>query len=226
MSVPTTKITNAIIFVHGLGDSGRGWSFLESSMPDFGKGRKVSYTFPDAPNQPVACNGGMVMPSWFDIKAIPVDAREPDDPAGIDASVSAIHRVIDDVIAHHDLEPKNVILGGFSQGGAMSLMAGSLYPRPLGGVVCLSGWLLRKDLNVQAWSSTHSSVPLFIGHGGADQVVLTGLGSEAAERIGKGREGVEGAAPVTFKVYPGEGHGACNDELRDLAKFFDSSLIT
>ena len=60
----------------------------------------------------------------------------------------------------------------------MSLMAGSLYPRPLGGVVCLSGWLLRKDSNVQAWSSSLSKVPLFIGHGGADQVVLTGLGEE------------------------------------------------
>ncbi|GMH89409.1 hypothetical protein TrVE_jg8076 [Triparma verrucosa] len=215
--------TNAVIFIHGLGDSGRGWSFLERMMPDF-PNRKVVYAFPDAPSQPVSCNNGMVMPSWFDIKAIPVNDNEPDDPAGIDESIASIHGLIDKVIADNNLKPENVVLGGFSQGGAMSLMAGSTYHAQLGGVVCLSGWLLRKSSNVAAWSGPKASVPLFIGHGDADQVVLTSLGKEAADRIKAERDSSAGSAGVTFKTYAGEGHGACDDELKDLAQFFNEVL--
>ena len=192
----------------------------------------------------------MVMPSWFDIKAIPVNENEPDDPAGIDESIASIHGLIDKVIADNNLKPENVVLGGFSQGGAMSLMAGSMYHAQLGGVVCLSGWLLRKSSNVAAWSGPKASVPLFIGHGDADQVVLTSLGKEAADRIRAERDSSVGSAGVTFKSvssytipiirsaphphthrshtfapqYAGEGHGACDDELKDLAQFFNEVL--
>ena len=218
-------------------------------MPDF-PNRKVVYAFPDAPSQPVSCNNGMVMPSWFDIKAIPVNENEPDDLAGIDESIASIHGLIDKVIADNNLKPENVVLGGFSQGGAMSLMAGSTYHAQLGGVVCLSGWLLRKSSNVAAWSGPKASVPLFIGHGDADQVVLTSLGKEAADRIKAERDSSAGSAGVTFKTvsssairssapphtlthtahtpltpqYAGEGHGACDDELKDLAQFFNEVL--
>ena len=40
---------------------------------------------------------------------------------------------------------ERVILGGFSQGAAMSLLTGLTTERKLGGVVVLSGWLPLKD---------------------------------------------------------------------------------
>lgn len=40
---------------------------------------KVKWEFPDAPNQPVTCNGGYKMPSWFDLADIPVTTETPDD---------------------------------------------------------------------------------------------------------------------------------------------------
>lgn len=104
----------------------------------------------------------------------------------------------------------------------MSLLAGSTYHSPLGGVVCLSGWLLRKQSNVASWGTSKSTVPLFIGHGEADQVVLTSLGKETYDRIKVERK--EAGAAVDFKTYIGEGHGACDDELKDLAKFFNEAL--
>ena len=38
-----------------------------------------------------------------------------------------------------------IVLGGFSQGAAMSLLTGLTTERKLGGVVVLSGWLPLKD---------------------------------------------------------------------------------
>ena len=54
--------------------------------------------------------------------------------------------------------------------------------------------------------------------------MLPDLGKEAADMIAKARKDVPDAGEVTFKVYTGEGHGACEEELRDLAKFFEKNL--
>lgn len=39
--------------------------------------------------------------------------------------------------------PNRILLGGFSQGGALALHAGLTYPEPLAGVMSLSCWLPR-----------------------------------------------------------------------------------
>jgi lysophospholipase I len=165
----------------------------------------------------------MMMTSWFDIINIPVTSSEPDTPAGYLDSVSKIHSIIDSVKSQHNLPSSSIILGGFSQGGAMSLLAASSYPESLGGCICLSGWGLSKSTSFPAWSTTHSTVPIFIGHGLSDNVVLPSLGQSCASEIEKGREGKEGkeGGKVTFKTYQGEGHGACEEELRDLALWID-----
>ncbi len=69
-----------------------------------------------------------------------------------------------------------------------------------------------------AWTSgDKKDVPLFIGHGSEDGVVVTELGVEAANRIKGGRGGDD---KVTFHCYEGEGHGACEDEMHHLEAFF------
>lgn len=56
-----------VIFMHGLGDAGE--SFVDVfDMLKLPKSVKV--ILPNAPQQPVTVNGGMVMPSWYDIKTL------------------------------------------------------------------------------------------------------------------------------------------------------------
>ncbi len=43
------------------------------------------------------------------------------------------------------IPPSRIILGGFSQGGAMSILAGLCGERKLAGIVSLSGWLPLKQ---------------------------------------------------------------------------------
>jgi predicted esterase len=59
---PAAKHTATVIFCHGLGDTGNGWSDvgiqLSPALPN------VKFIFPHAPHKRVTLNGGMAMPAW------------------------------------------------------------------------------------------------------------------------------------------------------------------
>uniref|UniRef100_A0A7N4NT18 palmitoyl-protein hydrolase n=1 Tax=Sarcophilus harrisii TaxID=9305 RepID=A0A7N4NT18_SARHA len=69
--------TAAVIFLHGLGDSGHSWADALSSI----RLPYVKYICPHAPRIPVTLNMKMVMPSWFDLMGLSPDA--PEDEVGI-----------------------------------------------------------------------------------------------------------------------------------------------
>ena len=91
-----------------------------------------------------------------------------------------------------------IIIGGFSQGGAMSLLTGFSSERKLGGVVVLSSWLpLRKKFKAvcrflfpsRAWTegfyfdqmaTDHArKLPVFWGHGDSDPLVPLQFGRKS-----------------------------------------------
>ena len=107
-----------VIWLHGLGDSGEGFAPIvpEINLPsELG----VKFIFPHAPVQPVTINGGMAMRSWYDIKSLDLDKRA--DEQGVQQSAAAVKQIIDAEIAN-GIEPSNIILAGFSQGGVVSLL--------------------------------------------------------------------------------------------------------
>ena len=69
------------------------------------------------------------------------------------------------------ISPSRIIVGGFSQGGAVALL--TAYHRrtqgkvPFAGCVCLSGWLTLKD-DLSVTDEVAKSTPLFWGHGQYD----------------------------------------------------------
>jgi lysophospholipase-1 len=84
----------------------------------------------------------------FDFKSNPKDDNfNPDeDEAGMLRSSRQINELISAEI-DAGMNPNRIVLGGFSQGGAMSLLTGLTSERKLGGIVVLSAWLpLRKKI--------------------------------------------------------------------------------
>jgi predicted esterase len=79
---------------------------------------------------------------------------------------------------------ERIILGGFSQGGAMSLFSGLTAPSRLGGIVGLSCYMLLsdkiKDLTVEA-GNMNKETKIFMGHGDADMVVKYQFGKMTAD---------------------------------------------
>lgn len=59
---------------------------------------------------------------------------------GVKKAAKLIHTMIDNEI-HEGIPSDRILLGGFSQGGALALYSAFLYPQRLAGVVALSCWL-------------------------------------------------------------------------------------
>lgn len=99
----------------------------------------VKWAFPNAPVQPVACNMGMKMPSWFDLPTIPLQPGCEEDAAAFQQAVTAVHALVRDEMQKTGVPAERVVLGGFSQGGAIAVQATLAFPEKLaGGVVRLA----------------------------------------------------------------------------------------
>ncbi|EON66420.1 hypothetical protein W97_05517 [Coniosporium apollinis CBS 100218] len=182
--VPALKRhTATVIVAHGLGDSGAGWIWLAENWRRRNKFEEVQFIFPNAPQIPITLNFGMRMPGWYDILSLSDIAQREDEP-GIIRSCSYFHQVINQEMAK-GIPSERIVIGGFSQGGAMSLMAGLTCPHKLGGIFGLSSYLLLqgriKDM-VPA-QNPNKDTPIFMGHGDADQVVRYEWGKRTAEKL-------------------------------------------
>jgi predicted esterase len=88
------------------------------------------------------------MPSWFDIATLSLDseastgirADRAEDQDGILNSAMAVGALITKEV-DEGVEARRIVVGGFSQGAALSLVTGLTSERRLAGLVCLSGWL-------------------------------------------------------------------------------------
>ena len=61
------------------------------------------------------------MPAWFDLFSLDPTGKEDD--KGIEKSKQLITNLIEDEI-NNGIDPSRIMLGGFSQGGALSLYTG------------------------------------------------------------------------------------------------------
>ena len=170
---------SAFVFLHGLGDQGSSWRHLEGKVAGVSK-----WLFPNAPNVPVTVNGGARCPSWFDMDEIPVVATSSDKVADVKASVVKVHAMLKGLEAE-GFASESIYVGGFSQGGAIALLACLTYPRKLGGAAVLSGWLMLRDELLAADSglaspANASGLRVFWGHGEADGVVPLAEGRRVA----------------------------------------------
>ncbi|KAI1626962.1 acyl-protein thioesterase 1 [Exophiala viscosa] len=219
--VPALKKHSAtIIMAHGLGDSGAGWVSLAESWRRRGKFEDVKFIFPNAPNIPITVNFGMSMPGWYDISDFS-DLNQQQDESGIFRSRSTFTKLITDEVAA-GIPSNRIILGGFSQGGAMSLFTGVTTPHKLGGVFGLSCYLVLadkiKELAKEA-SDANKDTAFFMGHGDADEVVKYRWGQRTAEMLKN-----ELGHKVEFKTYKGLPHSADMQEIDDLEEFIKRCL--
>jgi predicted esterase len=127
---------------------------------------------------------GMRMPGWYDIKSLSTLSDREEDVAGITKSQEYFHSLIDQEI-QKGIPANRIVIGGFSQGGAMSLLSGVTYKNQLGGIFGLSCYLLlqKKIKDMIPDSSPNQNTPIFMGHGDADQVVAYKWGKMSADEL-------------------------------------------
>lgn len=168
---PNQPATHAVIWLHGLGADGNDFAPL---VPHLNPPVAVRFVFPHAPQLPVTINGGMRMPAWYDILSMSIE-REVDETQ-LRASASAVHALIEREIAR-GIAPQNILLAGFSQGGAVAYEAALTYSKPLRGLLALSTYLATRD-SIKL-NAANQNLPILIQHGSQDPVVPEALGQQA-----------------------------------------------
>ncbi|XP_028402361.1 acyl-protein thioesterase 2-like isoform X2 [Dendronephthya gigantea] len=163
---------------------------------------------------PVTLNGGLMMPSWFDLYSLTPTGKE--DEAGIKKAADKLKGLIAE---EEKLVPCNrIIIGGFSQGGAVSMYTALTLDKQLGGLLCLSTWLpLHKTFpKALKW---HSSTPVLQCHGEADPMVPFSFGKMSSDLIKS-----LGSSNNEFKTYPGLGHSSNEQEMSDIKEWISGVL--
>ena len=209
---PSNKpIDKSVIWLHGLGASGHDF---EPVVPELGLASDlaVRFVFPHAPQIPVTINGGMVMPAWYDILEINIDRKV--DVAQIEKSAAAINDLIQREI-ERGVNSENIVIAGFSQGGAVAYQVALTYPQRLAGLVALSTYLAIDD-DTQ-FTAINKDIPIKIDHGTQDPVVPVVLGQRANETLtGYGY-------PVDFNTYP-MAHQVCLPQIKAIGQWLNKVL--
>lgn len=122
--------------------------------------------------------------------------------------------------AEAGIPASRIVIGGFSQGGAMSIFSGITAKEKLGGIFGLSCFLpLHLILDEQLPKGIpNQDTPIFMGHGDSDAMVKLDWGQTSLDILRKLGWNVE------FKLYPGMQHTTVPQEIEDLSVFIGSIL--
>lgn len=157
-----------VIWLHGLGASGHDF---EPIVPELQLLQRpgVRFLFPHAPVRPITINGSAAMRGWYDITSLDFGSRIQD-LQGIQESAAHVSALIDNEISK-GIAAGNIILAGFSQGGAIALYSGLTGEHKPGGILALSTYLPVQEQVLSALRPDASSIPIFMAHGLQDDVI-------------------------------------------------------
>lgn len=188
--------------MHGLGADSENMLALAKELPLRMPAKHIAL---EAAVRPVTCNQSMPMRAWYDITEL--SERNQEDEAGILDSAQLIHQVIDAEI-EAGFRADQILLAGFSQGGAMALVAGLMSPHTLGGVISLSAYLpIAQKIRIHQ----NREVPIFMASGLHDEVVLPAWTQKAVDWLKS-----QGFLHVSSYHYPMQ-HTVCLEEIMALS---------
>ena len=204
--------TGSVIWLHGLGADGHDFEPIvpELRLP---AALGLRFVFPHAPVRPVTINGGMSMRAWYDIFTL--DRGGPVDEQGIRASGEILNALIERE-KERGIDARNIVVAGFSQGGAIALHAALRYPERLAGLMALSTYLpLTSSFQAEVVDSdtaANRDVPIFMAHGSFDPVLPMHMGSESRDML------LNSGFSVEWHDYP-MAHAVCAEEIAHIREW-------
>jgi phospholipase/carboxylesterase len=201
----------SIIILHGLGADGTDFLPFADEIK-LGAVGPVRWIFPRALERAVTVNNGHRMRAWYDIYEFGSQNISPrEDDAGLRESFAAVHALIDREIAR-GVPAQRIVLGGFSQGCAVTLGAGLRYGQRLAGLVGMSGYLPIATTTAAERRDANVLTPIFLAHGQRDPVI--GL-----ERAASSRDALTSLGyGVEWHEYAME-HSVSAEEVTELKRF-------
>jgi phospholipase/carboxylesterase len=204
--------TASIIILHGLGADGNDFVPVAQEL-DLTSVGAVRFVFPHGPTRPVTLNGGYVMRAWYDIfgAELGTNGLKREDETGLRDSQA----LVEGLIAHErarGVASNRIVLAGFSQGCAMTFMAGLRHGERLAGLLGMSGYLPLADKTAAERSAANADVPIFQAHGSADPVIPIDRATQSRDAL------VAMGYPVEWHAYPMP-HSVCPQEIVDMNRW-------
>jgi len=119
---------------------------------------------------------------------------------------------------HYPIDPRKIVLLGFSQGGALAFDLALRDPSRFAGLAALSCWLPDRLASEIAPDSAHQSLPVLVVHGSEDPMVPVARAREARQRL------TALGVALTYREYE-MGHEICADALRDIVAWLDDKVL-
>lgn len=219
MPLPTVEIETApnptcsVIWLHGLGADGNDFVPIVNELVD-PSWTPLRFVFPHAPVRPITINGGMPMRAWYDISGLEIAQRQ--DELGIRASIGLLEELIAREQAR-GIGAENILLAGFSQGGAIVLAGGLRHAQRLRGIIALSTYLPLAEKTDAEASEANRTVPLFMAHGSLDPTIPHALGQMSADYL------QQRGYDVDWHMYP-MAHQVCMEEIDDMRRWIGAHL--
>lgn len=202
----------SVIWLHGLGADGHDFEPIVPEL-DIPGTLPLRFIFPHAPIRPVTINGGMEMRAWYDILSLDTTGRA--DAGGVQESTAILEALVDREI-ERGIAADNIVIAGFSQGGAIAINAALHTTRRLAGLMALSTYIpLPGEISA---SRGNREVPVFMAHGSFDPMLPMQWGRASADRL------IEMGFDVEWHDYP-MAHAVCPDEIRDIRRWLLAVLV-
>ena len=208
--------THAILWMHGLGADGNDFVPIvdELTLP---RDLHIRFIFPHAPMRPVSINGGLMMRAWHDYDLASSNSAFRENMASLRDSQTAIEALIGRE-TRRGIAPRNIVLAGFSQGGALALQTGLRYPEKLAGIMALSCYLPASQTFAAEAHQANSTTSIFMAHGSLDNIIPMALA------VASRRQLHESGYAVTWHEYP-MAHSVCKEEIADIGEWLKRVLI-
>ena len=193
-----------MIWLHGLGADGHDFEPIvpELRLPD---DLPLRFVFPHAPVRPVTINGGMQMRAWYDILSLDEEGRA--DAEGVHESSEILENLIS-LEVERGIAPGNIVIAGFSMGGAVAINTALHTGHRLAGLLALSTYLpIPQEVE---HSESYRDLPVFMAHGAYDPVLPVEWGRLSRDRL------QQAGFTVEWHEYP-MAHAVCPEEIRDIS---------
>lgn len=175
-------------------------------------GESYSFILPTAQIIKVKQFNGEPVHAWFDVKSS--DFRREADVGGVFASSDRIASLIGKEISQ-GVNPEDIFLGGFSQGGVIALTTALLEPFAVAGVFALSSYLPLEEQLISQLTDASKDVPIFQAVSLKDEFISQEMSDRASEFLrARGN-------PVRVQKYDMK-HEIRNRELNDVINWMQS----
>jgi len=217
IEIETAKNPSAsVIWMHGLGADGNDFVPIVDELELDGT-PAIRFVFPHAPMRPVTINNGYVMRAWYDVSFGDLEGQSRlADERGVRESQAHITALIERE-ARRGIAAQDIVLAGFSQGGAIALQTGLRHPQKLAGVMALSAYLPLAESLLQEAAPANKTTPIFMAHGTYDPVVPLMMGAGSMTLL----TGLGYA--VEWRQYPMP-HSVCPEEIQDIGAWLQKIL--